>query len=107
MFTRFDFDINYQAFYIFTEGEDGKLQQASVDFVDGWLESRLANDTIFAEAEFLCTDDNYYRFHLAVDTRYRLAYDCDDKADALDFEYTEADRCYVSDVAHASNNMLY
>ena len=107
MFTRFDFDYNYQAFYIITEGEDGQLQQASVDFVDGWLESRLKNDTIFAEAEFLCTDDNYYRFHLAVDTRYRLAYDCDDKEEALDFEYKETDRCYVSDVAHKEYNMLY
>ena len=107
MFTKDDFYYAYQAFYIITEDATGQLQQVSVDLVDGWLESRLENDTIFAEAEFLCTDDNYYRFHLAVDTRTRLGYDCEDKEDALDFAYSEKDRCYVSDVAHTSNNMLY
>ncbi|MGM9826282.1 MAG: hypothetical protein ACI3Z8_07590 [Paludibacteraceae bacterium] len=107
LFTRDEFYYAYQAFYIITEGEDGQLQQTAVDFVDGWLESSIARDTIFVEAEFLCTDDNYYRFHLAVDTRYRLAYDCEDKEDALYFEYKETDRCYVSDVAHKEYNMLY
>ncbi|MGN1247545.1 MAG: hypothetical protein ACI4UO_03040, partial [Paludibacteraceae bacterium] len=107
MFTRDEFYYAYQAFYIITEGEDGQMQQTSVDFVDGWLESSIARDTIFVEAEFLGTDDNYYRFHLAVDMRTRLAYDCDDKEVDLDEKYTEADKCYVSDAHHQAYNMLY
>lgn len=106
MFRKFEFDYNYQGFYIIEE-KDGKTTQTTEDFVDGWLQSHIANDTIFAEAELLATNDILYRFHLAVDTRYRLQYDCDDKNLDIDWTYTEADRCYVSDVAHQSSNMLY
>ena len=55
----------------------------------------------------LATDDICYRLHLAVDLRHRLQYDCDDKNQNLEYTYTEEDKCYVSDVAHESNNMLY
>lgn len=106
MFRSFEFDYNYQQFYIITE-KDEQSTQTKEDFVDGWLQSHIANDTIFAEAELLATNDILYRFHLAVDTRYRLQYDCDDKNLDIDWTYTEADRCYVSDVAHQSSNMLY
>ena len=106
MFRKFDFDNNYQAFYIVEETDD-KTSQTTQDLVDGWLKSYVANDTIFAEAEFLATDDKCYRFHLAVDTRYRLAYDCDDKNIDLEWEYTEEDKCYVSDAHHQAYNMLY
>ena len=106
MFRSFEFDHNYQAFYIITE-KDEQSTQTTEDFVDGWMQSHIANDTIFVEAELLATNDILYRLHLAVDTRYRLTYDCDDKNSELDFTYTEADKCYVSDVAHQSNNMLY
>ena len=106
MFNRFDFDNNFQAFYIVEETEE-KTSQTVQELVDGWMKSYVANDTIFAEAEFLATDDKCYRFHLAIDTRYRLAYDCDDKNIDLEWEYTEEDKCYVSDVHHQAFNMLY
>lgn len=106
MFYKFDFDHNFQQFYIIEEKGEQTIQTPE-DFVDGWLECHIANDTIFAEGEMLATDDICYRLHLAVDLRYRLKYDCDDQNQNLEYTYTEEDKCYVSDVAHASNNMLY
>lgn len=106
LFRRFDFDCNFQAFNIIThEGE--KTIQTQESLVDGWLECHIANDTNFIEAQFLATDDIIYRFHITLDLRYRLKYDCDDKNQDLEWTYTEEDKCYVSDVAHESNNMLY
>ena len=106
MFYKFDFDHNFQQFYIIEEKGEQTIQTPE-DFVDGWLECHIANDTIFAEGEMLATNDICYRLHLAVDLRYRLQYDCDDKNQNLEYTYTEEDKCYVSDVAHESNNMLY
>ena len=106
LFRRFDFDCNFQAFYIIThEGE--KTIQTQESLVDGWLESHIARDTNFIEAQFLATDDIIYRFHITLDLRYRLKYDCDDKNQDLEWTYTEEDKCYVSDVAHEAYNMLY
>ena len=106
MFYKFDFDHNFQAFYVIEEKGEQTIQ-TSEDFVDGWLECHIENDTIFAEGEMLATDDICYRLHLAVDLRHRLQYDCDDKNQNLEYTYTEEDKCYVSDIAHESNNMLY
>ena len=106
LFRRFDFDCNFQAFNIITyEGE--KTIQTQESLVDGWLESHIARDTNFIEAQFLATDDIIYRFHITLDLRYRLKYDCDDKNQDLEWTYTEEDKCYVSDVAHEAYNMLY
>lgn len=106
MFYKFDFDHNFQQFVIIEEKGEQTIQTPE-DFVDGWLECHIANDTIFAEGEMLATNDICYRLHLAVDLRYRLQYDCDDKNQNLEYTYTEEDKCYVSDVAHESNKMLY
>ena len=60
MFMGDDFCENYQSFYIISNG-----LQKGIYLMDGWFESHIENYNLVAEAEFLCSDDICYRFHLS------------------------------------------